>query len=99
MSRSFRRDHGDVHICRRNDTAEVDIETMRKHQHIAFLKVRLDVVFVEVCLLLIVDQDHDDICFFSSLRSRKHLKTLFFCLLPGSAALIQTNDHMAGGLF
>ena len=62
MSRSLRSDHGNINVLRRYDTSEMNIEAMSKHQHVAFFQVRLDIFFVQSSLLLIIDQDHDDVC-------------------------------------
>src|SRR5699024_7888214 len=46
VSRSLRSDDCNVYVCRRYNLSEVDVESVFKHQHIAFLKVRLDVVLI-----------------------------------------------------
>ena len=46
--------------------SEVDIEAMCEHQHIAFIQVWFNVFFVHICLQLIVDQNHNDVCLFCS---------------------------------
>ena len=71
---------------------------MRKHQHIAFLQVRRDVLLVHSCLFLIIDQDHDDIRTLCCLRSRENLKSLLLCLLPGLGTLIEPDDDLAPGV-
>ena len=95
MTRSFWSDHRNVYILRRHNTSIMDIESMSKHQHIAFLKIRLNIVFVKSSLLLIVDEDHNNICLFCCLCRCIYFKSLLLSLFPGSAAFIQTNDNMA----
>ncbi len=82
VSGSLRSDHCNVNVCRRNDAAEVDVEAMSEHEHIAFLKVGLDVLLVESSLLLIVDEDHDDVSLLCSLSSCEYLEALVNGLLP-----------------
>ena len=48
-------------ILRRLDASEMDVETMCKHQHVALFQIRLDGLFVQFSLFLIIDQNHDDI--------------------------------------
>ena len=98
VPRSLRRDHGHIDVCRRNDTAIVNIEPVCKHQHVAFLQVRCDVLLVHGCLFLIIDQDHNDICTLCCLRSRVDLKSLLLCLLPGLGTLIEPDDDLASGV-
>ena len=66
MSRSFWSDHSYINICRRFDASEMNVETMCEHQHIAFIQVWFNVFFVHICLQLIVDQNHNDVCLFCS---------------------------------
>ena len=46
VSRSLRSDHRNVNICRRHDLSKVDIKAVSKHEHVALLKVRLDVILI-----------------------------------------------------
>ena len=98
MSRCLRGDHGDVHISRGNNASEMDIEAMREHEHVAFLQVRLDVLAVQLRLLLVIDQDHDDIRFLRGLSCRIDLEALLHGPLPAPGSLIETDDDMASGL-
>ena len=99
MTRSLRSDHRNIYILRRNDAAEMNIEAVCEHQHIAFLKVRLNIILVKCCLLLIVDQNHDDICLLCSFCCCIYLKTLCLSLCPGFTSLVQTDDYIATRLF
>ena len=95
MAGCLRSDHGNVNILRRNDAAVMDVEAMSEHEHIAFFQVRLDIFAVQLSLLLIIDQDHDDIRLLRSLSCCINFKALFFCPLPASGTLIQTDDNLA----
>ncbi len=99
MARSLGSDHRNIHICGRYNLAEMNRETMRKHQHISCFQVRRDILLVHICLLLIVDQNHNDVCPFCRLCSCINLKALFLCLFPGFTSLVQTNDDITSGLF
>ena len=99
MPGSFRSDHGNIYVLRRHDLIEMNVKAMGKHEHVAFFQIRLNILFVHGSLQFIVDQDHDDICLLCSLGGCIYLKALFLCTLPGSAALIKPDDHVASGLF
>ncbi len=98
MTRSFGSDHGYIHILGRYDTTEVNVKAMRKHQHIARLKVGLNVFLIHSCLQFIVDQDHDDIRFFCSLSRRVYLESLRLCLCPGLRTLVEADNHVTARL-
>ena len=57
----LRRDHRDVHALGRRDRAEVDVEPVREHQHVAGLEVRPDVVGVRLGLRRVGQDHHDDV--------------------------------------
>ena len=46
---------------RRHDPVEADVEAVREHQHLAGGQVRLDVVLVDLGLVRVGDEDHDDV--------------------------------------
>ena len=52
----------------------------------------------KLCLQLIIDQDHDDVCFLCSLCCCIYFKSLCLCLCPGFASLVKTDNYMASGL-
>ena len=97
MSRTLGRDHGHIHILGRYDTAEMNVEAVREHQHIAGLQVGFDIILIQGSLQFIVDQDHDDIGSLRRLCRREYLESLCLGLRPGFGTLIQTNDHMTAG--
>ena len=72
---------------------------MSEHKHVAFLKVRLDILLVKCSLFLIVDQDHDDICFFSCFSRCIYLEALLLSFFPGFASFVKTDDYITSGLF
>ena len=92
VTRCLRSDHGNINVSRRLDAAEVNVEAVSEHQHIARLEVRFDILLIHSSLLFIVDQDHDDVCLLCSFCGCKYFKALLFSLCPGLAAFIQTND-------
>ena len=97
MSRSLRSDHGHIHVLRRYDLSEMNIESVGKHEHVPFFQIRLNVLLVHGSLLLIIDQDHDDIRLLRRLCRGKYFKSLLHCLGPGSASFIKSDDDMASG--
>ena len=98
VSRCLRCDHCYIYKLRRNNLFEMDVKSMCKHQHVAFLEVRKDIVLVKCSLLLIIDQNHDDISHLCGFCCCINSKSLLFCFLPGLAALIQTDTYITSGL-
>ena len=98
MSGSLGSDHGNIHICRRNDELVVDVEAVGEHQHITGLEVRLYVLLIHISLQLVIDQDHDDIGLLYSLSGGKNLQSLCLCLCLGLGALVQTNHYITSGI-
>ena len=98
VSGSLGSDHCDVNICRRLDQTEMNVEAVSKHEHIAGLEVGLDVLLVHSCLLLIVDQDHDDVRHLSCLSSIVNRESLSLSLSLGLGSLIKAYDNIASGL-
>ena len=58
---SFRSNHGDINAGRRLDGAEANVEAVREHQRLAGLEIRLDGVAVELGLLRVRNENHDDV--------------------------------------
>ena len=73
----------------------MNVEAVSEHQHVALFQIRLDIFFVQLCLLFIIDQDHDNVSLLCSFRRGKDFKALLLCSLPGSGALIKTDDYVA----
>src|ERR1051326_2216517 len=61
MPGRFRGNHRDVNKRRRRDPAEMDVETMSKHQGLTFAKMRLNGRLIDSPLLLIRNEDHDHV--------------------------------------
>ncbi len=99
VARSLRSNHGDVNIGRRHDASEMNVEAVSEHQHVALFQVRLDIFFVQLSLLFIIDQDHDNVSLLCSFRRGKDFKTLLLCSLPGSGTFIETDDDVASRFF
>ena len=79
---SLGRDHGNIHIFRRNDAAEMNVEAMSKHKHIALFKVRLNILFINISLQFIIDQEHNDIRLLNRLCGCINFKALRLCFFP-----------------
>ena len=75
------------------------VKTMRKHQHIAFFQIRLNILLIKRSLFLIIDQNHDNICLLCSFCCGKYFKSLFFCSFPRTASFIKSDDHITSGFF
>ena len=76
----------------------MNVESMSKHQHISLFQVWLNVFLIHIRLQLVIDENHNNICFFCSFSCCIHFKSLSLCLCPGLASLIQSNDHMTARL-
>src|SRR6185503_15549830 len=61
MPGTFRRRHKHIHVLRRHDLAEVDIEAVRKREGIPRAKVVLDALRVQRRLELVIHENHRDI--------------------------------------
>ena len=55
------RDHGDVHVLRRHDLVEVDVEAVGEHEHVALFEIVADGRLVDDLLHLVGDHHHDDL--------------------------------------
>ena len=94
---SLRGDHDDVDVLGRLDAAEVDVEAVREREGLAFGQIRLDALFIEFRLLLVVDEDHDEIGVFGGLRGGHDGDALGFGLHPALAAFVQADDDLDAG--
>ena len=98
MAGALGSDHGHVHILRRFDASEMNVESMGEHQHIALFQVGLDIFLVHIRLQLIVDQNHDDIRLFGRFRRGIHFKSGCFRLGPGQALGVFASHLLGLGL-
>ena len=99
MSWSLRSNHCNINILWWNDTSKMNIESMRKHQHVTWFQVWLDIFLIHVCLFFIIDQDHDDISLFCCFCRSIYFQTLFFCFFPRFRSFIQSNDDISTTFF
>ena len=79
---TFGRNHNDVDILRGLDAAEMNVESVSKSQSLALCEVRLDALLIELCLLFIVDKNHDKIGVGGSFGGGHNLQSLCLCLRP-----------------
>ena len=91
---ALRRNHDNVNICRRYDLLEVNVEAMRKRQHIARLEVRLNNFLIDVCLLFVRHQHHDDVASRSSLSHGHNRNAVVLGLLLMLGAGTQTDNNV-----
>ena len=98
MAGAFRSNHEYVYISRRNDLAEVNVEAMSKCQSFASGQVGSNILFVGCSLLLIRNQHHDNVCFFSSVSSSHNSQASSFSLSPGFGAFIQAYNYVHAAL-
>ena len=93
MAGRFRRNHGDVDILRRLDGAEANVEAVREHERLAFMEMRLNIIAVDLGLLGIGREYHDDVRPFGSLAGRHHSETLFFGSRARRATFVQAHAN------
>ena len=67
---------------------------MREHEHVARLQIRLDVLFVDIRLILIRCQDHDDISGLRRIGRIHDLQSGFFCLRAALGSRAQADDDV-----
>ena len=94
MTRAFRRDHEYVHVGRRLNLLEMNIEAVGKSQRAAFLEVRRDLALVNVGLLLVRNQDHRDVRLLDGLGHRQNLQAVGLRRRLGLRALIKADDDV-----
>ena len=94
MTRAFRRDHEYVHVGRRLNLLEMNVEAVGKSQRAAFLEVRRDLALVNVGLLLVRNQDHRDVRLLDGLGHRQDLQAVGLRRRLGLRALIKADDDV-----
>ena len=72
MTRRLGRNHGHIHIRRRRDLLEVDVEAVGEHQGLAGGHVGRDLVLVEISLNVVGHQDHDYVRGLGGVRRGHH---------------------------
>ena len=98
MSRSFRCNHDDIDVGRRNDLLKVNIKAVSKAQCFALGKMILNVLLVESRLLLIVDKDHDNIGSLHGISRIHNGKSVFLRLNGGFGAFVKADHNIHTGV-
>ena len=98
MARALWSYHENIYISRRNDLLVVNIETMCKSKCATRLHVWSNLILVNISLLLIRNQDHNDISLLGSLSYWQNLQAVLLSNLLGLGAFIQTNDNVQSAL-
>ena len=99
MSRALRCDHDDIQVLCRFYKLEVNVETMRECERIAFLHMRSDQVVIRIRSLLIRYQHHYDIASFRCAFDIHYFEVVmcfreFRSLFPMCASFAQTNNDI-----
>ena len=92
MTGPFWRDQKHIHVLRRFDRFEVNVEAVREDQRFAFFQVRLDLVAVDLPLKLIGDQHHNQVRLLASVCHTRRLETRRFDLGFGGTAGAKSDD-------
>src|SRR4030095_7177893 len=90
----LRGNHRHDDVFRRHDEAETDAEAVTEHQHLPFRQVLLDVRVVDLLLLLVRNQDHDDVAPGSGLGNRHDAQAGVLRLLKRLARRRQADDDL-----
>ena len=85
MTGAFGGDHNHVQVVARYDLVVVNVEAVCESECGALFQVRLDFVFVNDGLVFVRQQNHHDVCFFSSIGYGQYFKTGCFCFFPRTA--------------
>src|ERR1700722_6180579 len=89
MTGPFRGDEKYIDILGRDDLAEMQRETVRDAERLAFFQVRRDVAAVGLAMARVGDRHHDHVGLLRRVGDRKNFETLLFGTLGGLAALIE----------
>ena len=92
------RDQHDVDARRSFDLAEVDVEAVRAHQHIARLEMRADLRAVDVALHFVGQQDVDHVGLLGRLFDAHRLKAVAHGQFVVGAAGPLADDHRAAAV-
>ncbi len=94
MARALRRDHRHVDARRWRDLAEMDVEPVGEHQHLARGHIRKNRLVVDFLLRVIRNHDHDDVGFFGGFRNRLDAKSLGPGLVCALASLVKPDNNL-----
>ena len=90
----FGRDHADVDALGRDDLFEADVESVCKHQRLAWTEVALDVIAVESRLSRIRREDHDDLRLVRGVVHRRYSESNILCGRTTARVFPQANDDI-----
>ena len=88
------RDHPHVDALGRRDLLEVDVEAVRERERVAVDEVRRDVGLVDLLLLGVGQQHHDDVGLAHRVGGRQHAQPGRLGLGLRLRALAQADDHV-----
>ena len=94
VSRALGSNHGHIHLRRRHDLTEVNVEPVAEHQGLAGRQVGLDRALEDCPLRLVGNQDHDHLGLSRSLFHGADLEAFALSLGPGPAPLVQSDHHV-----
>ncbi len=94
VARPFRGNHKHINVLRRLDQLVMDVEAMGKCQRFPFGQVGGNLRFVDVSLLLIRNQHHNDVGFPGCFGDGYHLKALGLRFRLAFASLIQAYNNV-----
>ena len=97
MAGALGRDHDHVHVLRRDDGFEVDVEAVGDGQVVASLEVRGDLRLVDVAAELVRNRQHDQVRFAASIGDGRDPQACALGLLPARGVLAQPDDHLDAG--
>ena len=98
VARALRRNHDNVDILRRDDLLEVDVEAVRKCEAVAGLEVRLDGFLIDIRLLLVRNQHHNDVARLGSLSRGHNGQAGSLCLLLVLGTGTQADNNIDAGI-
>jgi hypothetical protein len=94
MARALGRDHEDVHIGRRRDELEMNVEAVAEGEVVALAQRGRNLFLVDVGAGLIGHQHHDHVGLPGGLGGVEHRKSLFGGLLTRRAFRIESHPHI-----
>ena len=98
VTRALRSDHDNIDILRRDDLLVVNVKAVSECQNVARLQVRLYNFLVDVSLLLVRYQHHDDVASLSSLSRSHDGQTALLSLSLVLGARAQTYNNVYAGI-
>jgi hypothetical protein len=98
VARALRRDHADVDALGRGDVAEADVEAVGEEQRVAGDEVRGDLLGVQLPLVLVGSQDHDQVGLFDRIGDGEDAQALGRSLLARRRTLLETDPHVDAGV-